>query len=115
MFDPSKMDPKAMMELSQLVQQLPPERLNKMQTLMHNMMAGYDVRKEMEEFEKTLPPDFRSKVMSLMAGQMGTTSSSTPETIDVSPEPSARDARLTVLRAVAEGKMSPEEAEKILF
>ena len=55
-FDPSKMDPKVLMQLSELMRQLPPAQIQKMQTLMHNMMAGFDVKKDMEEFEKTLPP-----------------------------------------------------------
>ena len=127
-FDPSKMDPKALMELSQLVQQLPPERLNRMQTLMHNMMAGYDVRAEMEEFEKGLPPDFRAKVTALMAGQAGAYGAGAtqapmfePEveaqssTQEVSSEMNMREARLTILRAVSEQRLSPEEAEKLLF
>src|SRR4051812_8449490 len=69
-FDPSKMDPKLMMELSQLIQKLPPHQLNQMQSIMHNMMAGFDVTKEMEEFEKSLPPEFREKIASLMSGQI---------------------------------------------
>ena len=59
------MDPKLMMELSKLIQQLPSEQLSKMQTLMHNAQAGFDVRKEMEEFERGLPPGFREKVVAL--------------------------------------------------
>src|SRR4051794_41002489 len=70
-FDPSKMDPKVLMQLTQLIQQLPPAQLNQMQSLMHNAMAGLDVRREMEEFEKNLPPGFREKLMSLMASQAG--------------------------------------------
>lgn len=98
------------MELSQLIQSLPPEQLNRMQTLMHNMMAGYDVRKEMEEFEKSLPPSFREKLMSIAATPVS--SSSTPE---VSAEMDIREARLTILRGVAASQISPEEAEKLLF
>lgn len=111
MFDPSKMDPKVLMELSQLVQSLPPEQLNRMQSLMHNMMAGYDVRKEMEEFEKSLPPAFREKLMSIV----GSTPVSSPSIIEASPEMDIREARLTILRAVAAGQISPEEAEKLIF
>lgn len=134
-FDPSKMDPKTLMELSRLIQTLPPDMINRMQTIMHNSMAGLDVRKDMEEFERGLPAGFREKLMTLMAGQMGAFGgfASQPTgfgpaspsvatqggTIDVQPEQSAptdlHDARLTVLRAVADGRMSPEEAEKILF
>jgi hypothetical protein len=133
-FDPSKMDPKLLMELSRLIQELPPEKLNRMQSLMHNMMAGHDVTREMEEFEKTLPPGFREKLFGVMMTPAGTAFmsnassgfSSGPEAppIDVSPnaspgltteEMNVRQARMTVLNAVADGRMTPEEAEKLLF
>ncbi len=124
-FDPSKMDPKVLMQLSQIIQQLPPEQLGRMQTLMHNMMAGLDVRREMEEFEKGLPPGFREKIASLIGSQAGNAfTSSDSQTIEVQSTPyteksptemNLHEARLTLLRAVAEGKMSPEEAEKVLF
>ncbi len=118
--DPSKMDPRLLMELSNLVRELPPEKLNKMQTLMHNMMAGLDVRKEMEEFEKTLPPGFREKMMALMGQHMQSQAASEPAATPASAELTSeemnlREARLTLLRAVASGRMSPEEAEGLLF
>jgi hypothetical protein len=125
-FDPSKMDPKVLMELSQLVQQLPPEQLGRMQTMMHNAMAGFDVKREMEEFEKSLPPGFREKIVALMGGQGASTfgggaasaplSKAEQPPIEVaSPLSDVREARMTVLRAVAHGQMSPEDAEQILF
>jgi hypothetical protein len=130
-FDPSKMDPKVLMELSQLIQQLPHEKLMRMQTLMHNMMAGFDVRKEMEEFEKSLPPGFRERLMELMAKQAAsnpavfTSAATAAPAASVPGAPVAasadgapmdvRSARLTVLRAVADGQMTPEQAEPILF
>lgn len=124
-FDPSKLDPKLLMELSELVRQLPPEKISRMQTLMHNMMAGYDVTREMEEFEKSLPPGFREKLMTLMAGQMGTAAGASAQPVEsrivsaVPDQPAGemdiREARLTLLRAVAGGQISPEEAEKLLF
>jgi hypothetical protein len=125
-FDPSKMDPKVLMQLTQLIQQLPPDQLSRMQSLMHNAMAGLDVRREMEEFEKNLPPGFREKLMSLMAGQVGTgftapQASGSPTVIEAessrstSQEMDVHEARLTILRAVANGIMPPEEAEKLLF
>jgi len=116
-FDPSKMDPKILMELSQLVRQLPPDQLQRMQSLMHNMMAGFDVRKDMEEFEKTLPPGFREKLMAVM-GQQGAMAAATqvaPSEELPSEEMNVREARLTVLRAVAAGQVSPDEAERLLF
>jgi hypothetical protein len=114
-FDPSKLDPKVLMELTQLMRELPPDRIMKMQTMMHNMMAGFDVRKDMEEFERTLPPGFREKLLAIMPAAQ------TAQTTQTSPEPKAvenltvHDARLTILQAVAEGRVSPEEAERLLF
>ncbi|MFL5815581.1 MAG: hypothetical protein ACJ763_18570 [Bdellovibrionia bacterium] len=138
-FDPSQMDPKVLMQMSELVRQLPPEKLNRMQSLMHNMMAGHDVSKDLEEFEKSLPPGFREKLLSIVssqpnafAGAMGgaqgmggstiqppsASVSTTGATIDASSTAAPsnlREARITILRAVAQGHMSPEEAEKLLF
>jgi hypothetical protein len=121
-FDPSKMDPKLLMELSQLVRQLPPEQLSRMQSLMHNMMAGFDVRREMEEFEHSLPPGFREKLVTLMMSQGGPgafgglgATASPVESAPASTEMNLREARITLLRAVAEGRMSPEDAETALF
>jgi hypothetical protein len=135
-FDPSQMDPKVLMEMSNLIRELPPEKIMKMQTLMHNMMAGFDVRSQMEEFERDLPPEFRQKLMSVMAsagvdpltadqdmriaglsqGGAGVTASRPATTVSEAPLPAnEREARLTILRAVAEGRMSPEDAESLLF
>ncbi|MCM2278946.1 MAG: hypothetical protein NDJ89_12795 [Oligoflexia bacterium] len=129
-FDPSKMDPRLLMELSQLVRELPPEKLNRMQSLMHNMMAGYDVRRELQEFENSLPPAFREKLTALLLKQAGQEAAHAfqpagqPAGEPATREPSAsemparemnvREARLTILRAVADGKMTPEEAEPLL-
>ena len=117
-FDPSKMDPKALMEVSRLVQQLPQEQIYRMQTLMHNMMAGHDVRKEMEEFEKSLPPGFREKLMSVTGSQTFAPQQQAPAPPFVAQrsEPmNVDEARLTILRAVAERSVTPEEALKLLF
>jgi len=115
-FDPSKMDPKVLMELSQLIQQLPPEQLNRMQGLMHNMMAGFDVKKDIEEFEKSLPPEFREKLMRLIGSSMNAPAAPAQmaEVVD-SKNLDLHEARLTILRAVRDSSISPEEAEKLLF
>ncbi len=135
--DPSKMDPQVMMQLSQMIQQLPPDQLGRMQSLMHNAMAGFDVRKDMEAFEKSLPAGFREKLMSVMlkgGTGMDIPSTATPvrDTIETvssmasvsgagvseSTAPAqtmnVQEARLTLLRAVAAGELSPEEAERLL-
>jgi len=130
-FDPSKLDPKTLMEVSNLVRELPPEKLSKMQTLMHNMMAGYNVQQEMMEFEQSLPAGFRERLTAVMLRGMNTAAAATPEaassqapaveeaqvvgSAEVAADMSVRDARLTVLRAVAEGSMDPEEALTALW
>ena len=123
--DPSKMDPKMMGELSQLIRELSPAQLSRMQTLMHNAMAGFDITREMAEFESSLPAGFREKIAAIMmknggaaafaqpAEQAAPVLSSSAEASSV--EMDVRQARLTVLRGVASGTLTPEEAERLLF
>lgn len=112
------------MELSQLIRELPPDQINRLQSIMHNMGAGFDVKHELEEFDKTLPPGFRERMTALMLKAQTQTSATT--STESAQEPakgspaqdlpgSMREARLTVLRAVADGRMPPEEAERVLF
>jgi len=124
MMDPSKLSPDVLMKMSQLVQELPPGMLSRMQGLMHNAMAGFDVQKDMEAFERELPSGFREKMARLMYEMNGVMPSSVdagttavkPGVVEVQREiTSAEDARLTVLRAVASGDLSPEQALSVLF
>jgi hypothetical protein len=121
--DPSKMDPQTLMELSNLIRELPSEQLSRMQTLMHNAMGGFDVRKDMEEFERGLPPGFREKMLAIVSRQASVVAESSGEGLKVvdlpvngetTPAMDMREARMTVLRAVANGTISPEDAEKLL-
>lgn len=118
-FDPSKMDPKILMKLSQLIAQLPPAQMQRLQSLMHNMMAGFDVSKDLAQFEKDLPPGFRENLMSILSeqAQLDTAKpvASAPVLEESPVEMNIREARLTILRAVAEGSLSPEQAEALLF
>lgn len=130
-FDPSKLDPQALAELTRLVQELPPQQIMRMQTLMHNAMAGHDTRKDMEEFERGLPPGFREKLMNILSRHSATfvaavggaappNQASGIAQSQPAPGPTAapgnevREARLTILRAVAAGRMTPEDAETLL-
>jgi hypothetical protein len=113
-FDPSKVKPETLMKLSQLIQELPPEKLQQMQQLMHNLRAGFDVRREMEAFEESLPPDFREALMSIIAQDQSQGRPQREERPTELPG-NRREARLTVLRAVAEGRLSPDEACLMLF
>ena len=108
MFDPSKLSPAAISEISALMSSLTPEQIMKMQTLMHNQMGGFDVTKEMMEFEQTLPPSFREKMAKIMSMANGIEVPALDPTNE-------SEARLVILRSVANGLMSPEEALKVLF
>ncbi len=115
------------MELSQMVRELPPEKIAKMQTLMHNMMAGHDVSRDMAEFEKSLPPGFQERMVKAMGGPMAAAQAINADPsrplgiqvpkpdIETTAEMDMHQARLTVLRGVASGELSPEEAERLLF
>jgi hypothetical protein len=117
-FDPSKLDPKLIQELSELMRSLPPEKLMQMQSLMHNSMAGFDISKSVQEFESSLPPEFRMKLAKIMmsAGPLPT---GKPDieipTAAPAPITNVDDARLTLLNAVRDGALTPEEALKALF
>ncbi|MGK5089554.1 hypothetical protein WDW86_18540 [Bdellovibrionota bacterium FG-2] len=122
--DPSKMDPKLLAQISEVMRSLTPDQLARLQGLMHNMMAGFDVRKELELFEKELPPGFREKLAALQYAMhgvdVGAQEPVAPEILQQaktdppSKEMTETEARLTILRAVASGSLSPEEAEKLL-
>lgn len=115
-FDPSKMDPRLIGEISQLMATLPPDMMMKMQTLMHNAMAGIDVRKDTEDFERALPPEFREKMARILYQAHGVAVEETPADSSGTTIPGNIDeARLTILRAVQAGKLSPDAALKALF
>ena len=110
--DPSKLKPETLMKLTRLVQELPPPMIMKMQSLMHNAMAGLDVRKEMEDFERNLPAGFREKMAALMYEAHGSVVEVEQPSVPVESE---SEARITILRAVAGGTITPEEAYEVLF
>lgn len=119
--DPSKMSPEILMKLSQIVRELPSEQLSRMQQIMHNLNAGFDVKKDMEEFERGLPPGFKDRLAAVLKEDpQGRTVVGAHEAASARPAPSElpgsmREARLTLLRAVADGKLDAEEAERLLF
>ena len=130
--DPSKMSPQTIAEISALMRTLSPEQIMKMQSLMHNAMAGFNVTKEMQEFEASLPASFREKMarIAYLANgvDLSSQNSNSPGTSDAIPvtsggtsesaaaEPTdVNEARLIILRSVANKMMAPEEALKVLF
>ncbi len=87
---------------------LSPDQMMKMQSIMHNTMAGFDVTREMTEFESSLPPHFKLKMAQIM--------SQNPIQTAAAPTPTNEsEARLIILQSVAQGLMSPAEALKVLF
>ena len=58
-FDPSKMDLNWLATFSAAIQRLPKGQMARLQSLMQKAMAGKDVAREMEEFQRTLPPSFQ--------------------------------------------------------
>ena len=114
-FDPSTLDPKTIAELTQLMRSLPPEHLMRLQTIMHNTMAGHNTQAEIQSLESSLPSGFREQLMQiLMRAQSPGTRVAQPATESALPG-NEREARMTVLRAVAEGTVEPEDAYEVLF
>ena len=119
MFDPSKLSPEAIAEVTTLMRQLKPEQMMRLQTLMHNSMAGFDVSKETQAFEAELPAGFRegmARVLYLSQGIPVPPRAAVNEASAPSALPhNEQEARMVILRSVASGMMSPEEALKVLF
>lgn len=128
-FDPSKFDPQMMAQLSQAVQRLPRGQLQKLQSIMQRAMAGKDVTREAAELERSLPPNFQSMIQSMapqMMAQMGGGAQGAMPGADIpveampveeAPAPvdmSVDEARRIIEEAMASGKLSRAEGEKLL-
>jgi len=122
--DPSKLTPEVVAEMTEAMKMLSPAQMMKIQSLIHNQMAGFDVAKEMAEFEQGLPAGFREKMARILyiangvavpqkeqtqqnGNAVGPQAPEAPKNVD--------EARLVILRSVSQGLMSPEEALKVLF
>jgi|GEM_PF-1438620 len=121
--DPSKMTPEVIAEITEAMKMLSPDQMMKLQSLIHNQMAGLDVMKDMAALEQSLPSGFRERMARVMylahgiqvpppaAAQstavQSTASPAAPENLD--------QARLVILQSVSQGLMTPEDALKVLF
>jgi hypothetical protein len=123
--DPSALgqfDPQMMMQMSQALQRLPKGQLQRLQSLMQKAMSGKDVSTEAAEFEKGLPADFQNLMMSFAgsaAQSFGDGSSDLPATAlpmenQSTPEMDVDQAKAVIAKAVAEGKLSREQADALL-
>ncbi|MCM2324810.1 MAG: SEC-C domain-containing protein [Oligoflexia bacterium] len=117
----SNLDPQTMAQFAQVMQRLPRGQLQRLQGLMQKAMAGKDVTREAQEFERSLPPDFMELVKGMnlpgaLDGQMGMEAPATEvaETSPAADDLSEDQAKAIVETAVAEGRLSHEEAQKLL-
>ena len=116
MFDPSKLNPQAISEITDLMRTLTPAQMMKLQSIMHNQMAGFNVAQEMMEFEQSMPPDFKAKMARIMYMANGIEVPAAAGSAPAVEEPkNENEARLVILQSVAAGMMKPEEALKVLF
>lgn len=115
-------DPGMLSQFSETLAKLPRGKMHQLQALMQAAMAGKDISAEAEEFEKGLPPDVQQMLMgfknlpAMMGGMQGgaggmpameaAPAAEMPQTVD--------DARAIIERAVADGKLSRAEADKLL-
>ncbi len=106
-FDPSQLDQEWMGKFSQAMQRLPRGQMQRLQSLMQRAMAGKDVRRDAEEFERTLPPELKNLMGSFQMPGIA------PQA-DSSGEMSEEEARRIVAQASAEGKISSDEAQELL-
>ena len=121
--DPSKMTPEVIAEITEAMKMLTPGQMMKLQSLMHNQMAGFDVMKDMAALEQTLPQGFRERMARVLymangivvpsAGNTGDRAASVSEPSKLPENPD--EARLVILQSVSNGFMSPEEALRVLF
>jgi hypothetical protein len=111
-FDPSKMDPQMMAQISEAMQRLPRGQLQRLQSLVQRAMAGKDVSREADEFERALPPGVRDMLMSAK-----NTIELTEKATSIAPtdQPMSEDqARAIVEQAAAKGEISEDQAKELL-
>lgn len=111
-----------MLQVAQLMQRLPKGQLQRLQSIMQRAMAGKDVRREAAEFEASLPPAFHDLLKDFqmpgglpgMAGMGGVE----PSAIEAESSPASTmtedEARALVAKAAAQGKISTDQAQKLL-
>lgn len=116
------MDPQMMAQAAQMLQRLPRGQLQRLQSIMQRAMAGKDVTKEAEEFQKTLPPDFQQMMtqFAMVAGQSGMMGPGAGEGAPALGAPASsgamteEEARKIVEAAAKQGKLSDDQAKELL-
>src|SRR5262249_32466180 len=102
-----QLDPAMLNQFSQTLSKLPKGKLHQLQAVMQAAMAGKDISKEADEFEKTLRPEMQQMfagmknlpaMAALAGGGAETPAAEMPKNVD--------DARSIIENAVAEGKLT---------
>ena len=118
-FDPSKVDPAAMSQMTSLMQRLPRAQLQKIQALMQKAMSGKDVTQEAQELERMMPPELLSQMAAFAPGLMGGMPAEFQAGVaaaeqDDAAEMSAAEARKVIEAAVKDGSLSRADADAAL-
>jgi hypothetical protein len=113
-FDPSQLDPEMLAQFSRALQRLPRGQMQRLQSIMQRAMAGKDVSREAAEFEKSLPPELHDLVKSGGFGLPGAAADVPAPEAPPSSDMSVEEAREIVRAAAEQGKLSSDEAEKLL-
>jgi len=109
-----------MLQVAQLMQRIPKGQLQRLQSIMQRAMAGKDVRREAAEFEASLPPAFHDLLKNFqmpggMPGMPGMGMGEAPAIeAEGAPAMTEEEARALVAKAAEQGKISTDEAQKLL-
>jgi hypothetical protein len=104
------MDPDYIQQVSKTLQSIPPHQLNKFQNFVQQAMQGNDIIDDFMKFKSTLPPHVQT-MLETMEGQLQNLTANPKDSGDALTE---EQARKLVLDAVAEGRLSQEEADAVL-
>lgn len=110
-FDPNSIDPAWIGQFQNAMKRLPRAQLQKFQTLMQKAMSGQDITAEAAVLEKTLPSELQNLMrmapgLNAMSNMMA--ANQTAGQMDESA------AKKVIEEAVKAGKISREEADKLL-
>jgi hypothetical protein len=121
--------PELMTQMTQALSRLPKSQLQRFQTLMQKAMSGRDITREAKEFERTLPPEFKTLMQTLAASAGFNPAAAIPPgdspggallpapgeaSEAASGELTEEQARQLVAQAAAEGKISSDQAKELL-
>jgi len=112
--NPDQLDPAQIAQMQNLFKKMPHQQMQRFQSLMQRAMAGKDVAKEFEDFEKTLSPEMKEAFSQMSAQFGGGAEDAAASTADSNEDMSVEDAKKIIEQAVKEGRLTPEQAQELL-